>query len=201
VFSDEPELIQAFTGEYEKLLTTLPIAQKAPQLSWDDITSLPSFDFTDLNYESKRASYILSKPQVQLAKCGSIVEVRHPEKLACLKYDIGFHEDNGDKSEFTTLIKSTTKLPYEYTDEFDCPKRNREFTELRLASSYDTNAEFVKIPLRSIVLPRINDENNLTVSVSIKISDNGNVYIQVRCKETNLKTEQTCQIPSLINFL
>jgi hypothetical protein len=47
----------------------------------------------------------------------------------------------------------------------------------------------------------MDSEKPLAFYVKLSISDGGIVYIRVQCPDTDLKAEQSCQIPSLIDYL
>lgn len=201
VFSDDKLLIQSFDDEYGKITQPISKKSKTPRMTWQEIADLQLFDFTDLNYESKHIAYNQSLPQIQLQKCGSIVEVKQVEKKARLKYSIGFHAQDNEELKFDTLIDANTILPCEFDIPLECPKEHRANAELRLASSNNVRDEFARLPLNSVFLPLMDSEKPLAFDVKLSISDGGIVYIRVQCPDTNLKAEQSCQIPSLIDYL
>ena len=188
VITDNPDVVNLFFTEFERLADSLSVSSSCSRLSWDDIEVRNDIDFRELNYEIERICEVQNKPVRRVFETRTEVVRTDIKKTPLAKYSIGVRAlDSNDKEIFKPFIKSGTKLPYHSAEVelyFDS-KNLREFPCLFIFGNPYNKNEWN--PIKNVDLMQIAKgtwDENLPVKFSMNLDDNGSLKVDVACTKS-----------------
>lgn len=118
VITDNPDIVNRFSTEFNRLTSLLPVSSFCARLSWDDIEAREDIDFRELNYEIERICEVQNKPVRRFFETKTEVVRTEIKKTPFAKYAIGIQAfDDKDNIIFDPFINSGTQLPYHSVEE------------------------------------------------------------------------------------
>ena len=188
VITDNPDIVNRFSTEFNRLTSLLPVSSFCARLSWDDIEAREDIDFRELNYEIERICEVQNKPVRRFFETKTEVVRTEIKKTSFAKYAIGIQAfDDKDNIIFDPFINSGTQLPYHSAEEelyFDS-KNKKEFPCLFIFGNPNDKSEWHLI--KEVDLMQIAEgtcEENLPVRFTMNLDDNGSLKVDVACTKS-----------------
>ena len=163
VITDNPDIVNRFSIEFERLANLLSISSSCSRLSWDDIEARDDIDFRELNYEIERICEVQNKPVRRIFETKTEVVRTEIKKIPFAKYAIGIQAfDDKDNVIFDPFINSGTQLPYHSVE-----------AEWHLIKEVDL-----------MQIAKGTCDENLPVKFSMNLDDNGSLKVDVACTKS-----------------
>lgn len=188
VITDNPDIVNRFSTEFERLANLLSVSSSCSRLSWDDIEARDDIDFRELNYEIERICEVQNKPVRRIFETKIEVVRTEIKKTPIAKYAIGIIAcDNNDNEFFKPFINSGSKLPY-HSNEFELFFDSKNEKEFHCKFIYENPNALKECKLiKEVDLMQIAKDTcdeNLPVKFSINLDDNGSLKVDVACTKS-----------------
>lgn len=188
VITDNPDIVNRFSIEFERLANLLSISSSCSRLSWDDIEARDDIDFRELNYEIERICEVQNKPVRRIFETKTEVVKTEIKKIPFAKYAIGIQAfDDKDNVIFDPFINSGTQLPYHSVEAelFFDSKNKKEFPCLFLFGNPSDKNEWHLIKEVDLMqIAKGTCDENLPVKFSMNLDDNGSLKVDVACTKS-----------------
>lgn len=205
VITDDMDIVNLYASEFNRLCRLVSVSSSCLRLSWDDLETRDDVDFRELNYEIQRICEVQQKPIRRIYTAKAEVIRTEISLTPFAKYDIGilFRPDGAERDELKTFIPYGTKLPYHSTSGFLYFDSKNE-KEFKCWFVYDNpNAEHdgglvEMVDLIDMAKGTCNE--NLELSFSMQLDDNGCLRIDILCKESNQKRTFSRLMSNLVKY-
>lgn len=188
VITDNPDIVNRFSIEFERLANLLSISSSCSRLSWDDIEARDDIDFRELNYEIERICEVQNKPVRRIFETKTEVVRTEIKKIPFAKYAIGIQAfDDKDNVIFDPFINSGTQLPNHSVEAelFFDSKNKKEFPCLFLFGNPSDKNEWHLIKEVDLMqIAKGTCDENLPVKFSMNLDDNGSLKVDVACTKS-----------------
>lgn len=191
VITDNKEIVNLFTTEFNRLSRMVSHSSSCPRLSWDDIEAREDVDFRELNYEIERICEVQNKPIRKFFETKTEVVRTDIKKTPLSQYAIGVLAlDCNNHEIFESFINSGEKLPYCSVKKelyFDS-KNLTEFPCLFLFGNPNCRNEWY--PIKEVDLMKIvsgTKDENLPITFTMNLEDNGSLRVDVACSKSGHK--------------
>ncbi|MBQ8864624.1 MAG: DUF1669 domain-containing protein [Bacteroidaceae bacterium] len=188
VITDNPDIVNRFSTEFNRLTSLLPVSSFCARLSWDDIEAREDIDFRELNYEIERICEVQNKPVRRIFETRTEVVRTEIKKIPFAKYSIGILVcDNRGTEFFDPFINSGTQLPYHSTEKeyFFDSKHEQEF-HCKFIYEKPNDQKEPKL-IKEVDLMQIAKgtcDENLPVRFAMSLDDNGSLKVDVACTKS-----------------
>lgn len=189
IISDNPEIVNGYASEFQRLKQALSLKSSCIRLSWEDLELRDDIDYQELNYEIERICEVQNKPVKRIFETKTEVIRTEIKKTPYAKYAIGVQAiDANDQVIFNPFIEAGETLPYQSSEielYFDS-KHGKEFPCLLIYGNPQDKAEKWKLIKEANLMQvaRGTSEENLPVKFSMHLDDNGSLRVDVTCAKS-----------------
>ena len=189
IISDNPEIVNGYASEFQRLKQALSLKSSCIRLSWEDLEQRDDIDYQELNYEIERICEVQNKPVKRIFETKTEVIRTEIKKTPYAKYAIGVQAiDANDQVIFDPFIKAGETLPYQSSEielYFDS-KHGKEFPCLLIYGNPQDKAEKWKLIKEANLMQvaRGTSEEYLPVKFSMHLDDNGSLRVDVTCAQS-----------------
>ena len=204
IITDNPDIVNRFSTEFERLANLLSVSSSCSRLSWDDIETRDDIDFRELNYEIERICEVQNKPVRRIFETKTEVVRTEIKKTPIAKYAIGILAcDNNDNEFFMPFINSGSKLPC-HSNEFEFffdSKNEKEFHCKFIFEPPNDHRECQLIKEVDLMqIAKGTCEVDLPIKISMTLDDNGSLKIDVACAKSGQRLTISALDSSFVKY-